>query len=257
MENTIAEKLDALQKLQAIDSQLDEIKTLRGDLPEEIQDLEDEIVGLTTRVEKHQLAIDDKKAEITNRHNNIKESKALIGKYEEQQNNVRNNREYDALTKEIELQNLEIQISEKKIKQFDGDIVQVNESLERATHVVNERQQDLDSKKSELSSLEEESLEQEEKLNKKREKALKSVESRLASAYTKLRDNARNGLAVVNIKRHACGGCFHTVPPQRQADVASKKKIIVCENCGRIFVDVEVVEVVEKPKRRTSRKKTA
>ena len=254
MEKTIAEKLEALEKLQNIDSQLDEITILRGDLPREVQDLEDEIIGLQTRVERHTSAIQDKNEEIAERIAAIKESESLIIKYEEQQNNVRNNREFEALSKEIELQQLEMQISEKKIKQFNADIEQLNQSLANAQNVVEERKKDYETKKIELKTLEAESSEQEEKLLKKREKAIKVVDDRLTTAYEKLRKNAVNGLAVVNIKRNACGGCFHTVPPQRQSDVASKKKIIVCENCGRIFVDLEVVELIEKPKRRTSRK---
>ncbi|MGV3641872.1 MAG: zinc ribbon domain-containing protein [Adhaeribacter sp.] len=239
MESTVANKLGALMRLQTIDSQLDEIRRVRGDLPEEVRDLEDEIAGYEVRVNKFDEEIQGLNDNIAARKQAIKDSESLIRKYEEQQSNVRNNREYDAITKEIELQRLEIQISEKKIKESYYQIEQKNNEIAGTKQKLEERSKDLDSKNGELQVIVSESEEDERKLMEEREEAVKAIEDRLLSAYSRIRTNVRNGLAVVTVKRDACGGCFNTVPPQRQSDIASHKKIIVCEHCGRIFADVE------------------
>src|SRR5688572_318453 len=239
MESTVASKLEALLNLQNIDSQLDEIKQVRGDLPEEVRDLEDEIAGYQVRVQKFDEEIQNLNDTIASRKQAIKDSEGLIRKYEEQQQNVRNNREFDAITKEIELQKLEIQISEKKIRESLYQIDQKGQEIAGTKQRLEERLKDLNSKNGELQVIISESEEDERKLMEERGQAEKAIEDRLIMAYTRIRGNVRNGLAVVTVKRDACGGCFNTVPPQRQADIASHKKIIVCEHCGRIFADVE------------------
>ncbi len=249
MESTVAKKLDALLFLQSIDSELDAIVKVRGALPEEVGDLEDEIAGYQTRIDKHNQEVIALDEEISNNKNAIKEAEKLIKKYEEQQMNVRNNREYDAITKEIELQNLEMQISEKRIKEGYYKIEKKKEEIAKTQEVFQERNKDLDSKKKELDVITSESKEEEQKLRTEREKAAKSIEERLIKSYNKVRANAINGLAVVTVKRGACGGCFNIVPPQRQADIRERKKIIVCEHCGRILADVEDIAVVEDDKK--------
>ena len=256
MENTVAKKLEALEKLQAIDSKIDEIKKVRGALPEEVQDLEDEIAGYQTRIEKQGDEQKELEESISANKAAIKDAEKLIKKYEEQQMNVRNNREYDAITKEIELQQLEIQILEKRIKEAHGKIDEKKEEMEETRTTLSEREKDLKGKKEELENIVKESEEDEQKMDKDRAKSAKNVEERLLKSYEKLRKNMRNGLAVVPVKRGACGGCFNVVPPQKQAEIREKKKIIVCEHCGRILSDVEdVIEEEVKPKRRTTRKK--
>lgn len=241
METTIAQKLEALVKLQTIDSKLEEIKKIRGDLPEEVRDLEDELEGYETRVGKYQSDIQNLNDEITKNKLAIKDAEKNIKKYEDQQKNVRNNREYDAITKEVELQQLEIQISEKRTKEYQHKINQKNDDIANTQRILDDRKKDLKQKKDELETLSSESKDEEAKLLKEREKASKSIEERLLNSYNKIRLNANNGLAVVSVKRDACGGCFNTVPPQRQVDIRDKKKLIVCEHCGRIFADVETV----------------
>ncbi len=257
MENTVAQKLEALLKLQSIDSTLDSLKKVRGALPEEVMDLEDELAGYQTRIDKFNQELEDLNQEIASRKEAIKTSENLIKKYEEQQMNVRNNREYDAITKEMELQALEIQISEKKIKEAGVKIEAKKEEIADAESLMGERTKDLETKKKELEVITSESEDEEKSLIKAREKAGKGIEDRLLLGYNKIRDNALNGLAVVKVMRGACGGCFNVVPPQRQVDIKEKKKIIVCEHCGRILADVEAVVVKEKPKRKTTRRKTA
>ncbi len=256
MESTVAQKLEALLKLQKIDSKLDSLKKVRGALPEEVMDLEDELAGYQTRIDKFNQELEDLNGEITSRKEAIKTSGALIQKYEEQQMNVRNNREYDAITKEMELQALEIQISEKKIKEAGFKIEAKSEEITETKELMDERTKDLETKKNELEVITSESEEEEKSLLKSREKAGKGIEDRLLLGYNKIRNNALNGLAVVEVKRGACGGCFNVVPPQRQVDIKEKKKIIVCEHCGRILADVEEVIEKEKPKRKTTRRKT-
>jgi predicted nucleic acid-binding Zn-ribbon protein len=240
MESTVASKLESLLKLQSIDSQLDEIKRVRGDLPEEVRDLEDEIAGYEVRVNKFDEEIQQLNDQIGARKQAIKDSESLIRKYEEQQQNVRNNREFDAITKEIELQKLEIQISEKKIREAMYQIDQKGQEIAGTKQRLEERLKDLTNKNQELQVIVAESEEDERKLMGDRNEAESHIEPRLLTAYTRIRGNVRNGLAVVTVKRDACGGCFNTVPPQRQADIASQKKIIVCEHCGRILADVEL-----------------
>lgn len=256
MENTVAKKLEALEKLQAIDSKIDEVKKVRGALPEEVQDLEDEIAGYQTRLDKQSEEKKELEDNIDANRAAIKDAEKLIKKYEEQQMNVRNNREYDAITKEIELQQLEIQILEKRIKESYEKIEEKGTETDETKELLSEREKDLAGKKDELASIVEESEADEAKMDKERTKATKNVEERLLKSYEKVRRNMRNGLAVVPVKRGACGGCFNIVPPQKQAEIREKKKIIVCEHCGRILSDVEdVIEEEVKPKRRTTRKK--
>jgi predicted nucleic acid-binding Zn-ribbon protein len=239
MESTVAQKLEAIHNLQLIDSRLDAIIKVRGALPEEVQDLEDEIIGYDTRLSKFRSEIEVFEVEIKRLKENIKDSEKLIKKYQEQQMNVRNNREYDAITKELELQDLEIQVSKKKIAEALARIDQKKADLDELAAILKDRQKDLDLKKDELSTIVAESEAEEAKLRADREKSTKKVEERLIKSYTKIRANAKNGLAVVLVKRGACGGCFNTVPPQRQADIREKKKLIVCEHCGRILAGVE------------------
>jgi uncharacterized protein len=239
MESTVASKLDALLRLQSLDSQLDQILQVRGDLPEEVRDLEDEIAGYQVRVSKFDEEIAELQLTIANRKQGIKDSEKLIKKYEEQQENVRNNREFDAITKEVELQKLEIQINEKKIREANFQIEQKVAEIQDTKNRLEERQKDLNTKNGELQVMVQESEDDERKLNQQKEEAIKQIEDRLIFAYNRIRKNVRNGLAVVAVKRDACGGCFNTVPPQRQSDIASKKKITVCEHCGRILADVE------------------
>ncbi len=257
MEKTVSQKLEALKNLQSIDSQLDEIKKVRGALPEEVADLEDEIAGYETRVEKFNTELSELEGNISDHKTQIKNSEALIKKYEEQQMNVRNNREYDAITKEMELQNLEIQISEKRIKEAYVKIEHKKEEIEKTQGELSERQKDLVTKQSELEVLTKESESDEKKLVGARDKASKDIEERLLISYTKLRTNARNGLAVVPVDRGACGGCFNVVPPQRQADIRDSKKITVCEHCGRILAEVTDEIVTEEKPKRSRRKKEA
>jgi len=247
MENlTIAQKLEALIKLQTIDSKIDEIKIIRGDLPEEVRDLEDELAGYETRLSKYEKDIAALDETIKGYKQGIKDSEKLIKKYEEQQKNVRNNREYDAITKEVELQQLEMQVFEKKIKEALQQGEFKKSDIEKTQASLADRQKDLKNKQGELQVIIEESQDEEAKLVKDREKAIKQIEERLLLSYDKLRSNVANGLAVVSVKRDACGGCFNTVPPQRQAEIRDRKKIIVCEHCGRILANVEMVLVEAK-----------
>lgn len=253
MESTVAQKLEALLNLQKIDSRLDAIFKVRGALPEEVQDLEDEIIGYETRLEKFNHDIASLEEDIKKFKENIKESEKLIKKYQEQQMNVRNNREYDAITKELELQDLEIQVSKKKIGEAQAKIENKNKDVEELKDHLKERQKDLSTKQDELKTIVSESENEESKLKADREKALKKIEDRLTKSYAKIRTNAKNGLAVVMVKRGACGGCFNIVPPQRQADIREKKKLIVCEHCGRIFAGVEDEIEEETTKKKRSR----
>ncbi|TAH25138.1 MAG: hypothetical protein EAZ07_07975 [Cytophagales bacterium] len=245
METTVAQKLEALVKLQTIDSKLDEILKVRGDLPEEVRDLEDELEGYKTRIAKYNSEIEILEQEKTKYKQGAKDAEKNIKKYTEQQSNVRNNREYDAITKEIELQTLEIQIMEKKTREANVKIEGKQKEIESAEQILNQRLADLKNKKVELEQIVDESKEEENKLKKERQIAEKSIDERLLYSYNRIRSNAVNGLAVVPVKRDACGGCFNTVPPQRQGDIREKKKIIVCEHCGRIFCDVESPVVAE------------
>jgi predicted nucleic acid-binding Zn-ribbon protein len=236
-ENTIEEKLNGLYNLQKVDSKIDKIRTIRGELPLEVQDLEDEIEGLTTRLDKLKEENAELEQLVSDRKNLIKEAKAAIKKYTEQQKNVRNNREFDSISKEIEFQELEMELSDKKINEAKANIEHKAEVLTAATEKLDERQKDLDIKKNELKEISAETEKDEEKLMKESVKAKKSIEDRLVVAYERLRNNSRNGLAVVSIERDSCGGCFNKIPPQRQLDIQARKKFIVCEHCGRMLVE--------------------
>lgn len=243
-EYSVEDKLKALYELQTVDSSIDNIKRLRGELPLEVQDLEDEIAGLKTRLENYENEVKELQDTISKKENEIKESELLIDKYKKQQNNVRNNREYEALSKEIEYQTLEIELRKKHIREHNEKIEQINKDLEESRKELEEREEDLKNKKEELDSIIAETQKDEEKLNKRSEEIRQVVEPRLLNAYKRIRDNARNGLAVVTVERDACGGCFNKIPPQRQLDIRSRKKIIVCEYCGRILVDPEMAEEI-------------
>ncbi|WP_372775739.1 zinc ribbon domain-containing protein [Mangrovibacterium sp.] len=239
----ISEKLKALFELQTVASDIDKIKTLRGELPLEVQDLEDDITGLKTRISNFDDDVKTLETSIQNRKSAIKESEALIAKYTEQQNNVRNNREYDSLSKEIEFQKLEIELSEKRIKEFTLEMNTKKETIESSKAQLSDREEDLERKKKELDEITAETKIEEEKLKSKGEKIEGMIETRLLTAFKRIRKNARNGLAVVTVQRDACGGCFNKIPPQRQMDIANRKKIIVCEYCGRILVDKDIMDV--------------
>lgn len=241
---SIEEKLRALHELQSVVSDVDKIKTLRGELPLEVQDLEDEITGLKTRLTNLDIEIKNLDTAVSNKKIAIKDSQALIAKYTEQQNNVRNNREFDSLSKEIEFQTLEIELSEKRIREFSAEMSEKKETVTSSKKALKEREEDLDRKKGELKEITEETKIEEEKLRSKSEKIETFIEARLLTAFKRIRKNARNGLAVVTIQRDACGGCFNKIPPQRQMDIANRKKIIVCEYCGRILVD-EKINILE------------
>lgn len=241
MELTIAQKLDALLKLQSLDSKLDELIKIRGSLPEEVRDLEDDIAGFETRISKFQSEIKALEEEIERNRVARKDAEKLITKYKDQQMNVRNNREYDAISKEIELQSLEIELVDKRANEAQFRMRGKEEEIKSTQAALNERREDLKAKKQELDQITSESQEEEKDLIQERDEQATTIESRLLNSYNKIRSNALNGLAVVMVKRGACGGCFNVVPPQRQADIKDKKKIIVCEHCGRILADVEGV----------------
>lgn len=241
-ESSIEKKLIALYTLQQNDSKIDRIKIVRGELPLEVEDLEDEVAGLETRIDNYIQEIELLDKQIADKQLAIKESHALIKRYEEQQNNVRNNREYDALTKEIEFQNLEIQLAEKRIREFTAQLTMSKEEIENAQHELSDRRNDLEAKRSELTDIVAETELEEKELIHKSELQQRSIEERLLIAYKRIRKNARNGLAVVPVERDACGGCFSYIPPQRQLDIKLHKKIIVCEFCGRILVDKELAD---------------
>lgn len=237
MEQTVEQKLRALYELQTIHSQIDSIRQVRGDLPMEVTDLEDEVAGLETRIQKIKNDLDDLEDSVVTRKNAIKEAQAATKKYETQLNEVKNNREYDAINKEIEIQGLDIQVSEKKIKEIGFDISSKSEIYERALADLDGRKKDLQLKKDELDTLTLETKKEEDELIAKANHAEQFIDERLLTAYKRLRNNSKNGLAVVTIQRDSCSGCFNQIPPQRQMDIRQHKKVIVCEHCGRILVD--------------------
>jgi len=243
MESTIAQKLEDLITLQSIDSQIDQLTQIRGDLPDEVRDLEDEIEGYETRIAKFTAEVDGFNADVDNQRLSIKDAEKNIKKYEEQQMNVRNSREYEAISKEIEAQQLDIQIFEKKIGELQLRVLRKKDDIEGIQGTLEERKKDLETKKEELSHIVAESQEEEAGLVAKRDVAYNRIEERLQFSYNRLRKNSRNGLAVVAVKRSACGGCFNQVPPQRQAEIRERKKLIVCEHCGRILASVESGEL--------------
>ena len=233
---SMQEKILALYELQKIDSKIDEINKVKGELPLEVQDLEDEMAGMTTRIEHVNAEIEELNSLIKQRKREVDQAKIMIGNYKEQQNNVRNNREFDAITKEIEYQELEIELAEKRLKEYAAGIKAKKLQLEEAENLSKERAADLAAKKAELESIEVETAPQVAEYEAQRERVLAKIDERLLAAYERIRCNVRNGLAVVTVKRDACGGCFNRIPPQRQVDIRQGKKIIVCEYCGRILV---------------------
>ena len=260
---SVEEKLKTLYQLQTTLSSIDEKRAMRGELPLEVQDLEDEIAGLDTRIEKIQNEIKDYQSAITMKKGEINEAQSYVDRYQKQLDEVKNNREYDTLTKEIEFQSLEIQLCEKKIKEALIRIDERNHDLEQAAALKEDRLVALADKKSELDEIMQETREEEEKLKAKAKEYETKIEDRLLTSFKRIRKNARNGLGIVYVQRDACGGCFNKIPPQRQLDIKMHKKIIVCEYCGRIMIDPELAGVKidaatgeEKPKRKRAIRKT-
>ena len=233
---TMQERIKALYELQKIDTKIDEINKIKGDLPIEVLDLEDEIAGLQTRIDNVQSDIDELAANIRHDKEEIERHKAEAAKYAEQQNSVRNNREYDSLSKEIEYCELQIQLSEKHIKEFTGKMKDKKSIIEETEAVKAERMVDLAAKREELEGIDAETAKDIEMLKEQEAEARQKIDERLLTAYSRIRTNVRNGLAVVPVKRDACGGCFNRIPPQRQSEIRLGKKIIICEYCGRILV---------------------
>ena len=242
VEISIEQKLEALYTLQQVDSKIDKIRAYRGELPLEIQDLEDEVAGLETRIGNLEEETKKLSTDVANFKIRIKEAEAMIKKYEEQQNNVRNNREYESIAKEIEYQQLDITLCEKKIREANAKSEEVAVKIEAAKKRLEERNVDLTEKKDELQSIIEDTQKEEEALLQRSAECEGLIEDRLLVAYKRIRKNARNGLAVVGINRDACGGCFNKIPPQHQLDICTHKKIIVCEYCGRILVDKAIID---------------
>ena len=260
---SVEEKLKTLYQLQTTLSSIDEKRAMRGELPLEVQDLEDEIAGLDTRIEKIQNEIKDYQSAITMKKGEINEAQSYVDRYQKQLDEVKNNREYDTLTKEIEFQSLEIQLCEKKIKEALIRIDERNRDMEQAVALKEDRLVALADKKSELDEIMQETREEEEKLKAKAKEYETKIEDRLLTSFKRIRKNARNGLGIVYVQRDACGGCFNKIPPQRQLDIKMHKKIIVCEYCGRIMIDPELAGVKidaatgeEKPKRKRAIRKT-
>jgi len=241
MEQSVEQKLKALWALQSIHTKIDKIHQVRGELPIEVADLEDEIAGLNTRIEKIRTDLDDLEDSIVNRRNMIKDAQAAIKKYEGQLNEVKNNREYDAISKEIEIQGLEIQVCEKRIREAEFDIKNKTELYESTQQSQEYSKGELDVKKQELETITGETQKEEDALLDKAAKAEKNIEDRLLKVYNKLRGTFRNGLSVVSIERDSCSGCYNKIPPQLQSEIRQRKKIIICEHCGRIIVDEGIV----------------
>lgn len=254
-ELTVEQKLKALFQLQTMLSKIDEIKTLRGELPLEVQDLEDEIAGLSTRIDRIKAEVSELKASIAGKKVEIETAKASVLKYKEQQENVRNNREYDFLSKEIEFQTLEIELCEKRIKEFSEQETAKSQEAAESTAALEERQKDLEVKKGELDEIISETKQEEERLRDKAKELETKIEPRLLQSFKRIRKNSRNGLGIVYVQRDACGGCFNKIPPQRQLDIRSRKKIIVCEYCGRIMIDPELAGVTPEPKVEVAKEK--
>ncbi|MBO4806862.1 MAG: HalX domain-containing protein [Paludibacteraceae bacterium] len=241
-EISVEDKLRALYDLQLVASEIDKIKTLRGELPLEVQDLEDEIAGLNTRIAKYESEIKDAEVAVSTKKKEIENSKSLIEKYKAQLDNVRNNREFENLEKEIEFQGLEIELSEKRIRENNATIKEKQEELEKVNTLISDKTADLNQKKAELDEIVSETKQEEEKLRERAKTIEANIDQRLLSAFKRIRKNARNGLAVVYVQRDACGGCFNQIPPQRQMDIRLRKKVIVCEYCGRILIDPELAD---------------
>ncbi len=260
---TVEEKLKTLYQLQTTLSAIDEKKALRGELPLEVKDLEDELEGLNTRVEKIQKEIDDFQYAVNQKKGEISEAERSVARYKTQLDDVKNNREYDTLTKEIEFQTLEIELCNKKIKEAAVKIEERGADMEKTRQLIADREDDLEHKKGELEDIMQETREEEEQLKEKAKELEVKIEPRLLTSFKRIRKNARNGLGIVYVQRDACGGCFNKIPPQRQLDIKMHKKIIVCEYCGRIMVDPELAgvkvasqAVEEKPKRKRAIRKT-
>ena len=259
---SVEEKLKTLYQLQTTLSAIDEKRALRGELPLEVQDLEDEVAGLNTRIEKIQNEIEDFQQAVAQKKAEISEAQASVERYKEQLNDVKNNREYDTLTKEIEFQSLEIELCNKKIREAGTKIEERKHDLKHAEELIDDRKQALEEKKNELHEIIDETRAEEEILKEKAKELEVKIEPRLLTSFKRIRKNARNGLGIVYVQRDACGGCFNKIPPQRQLDIKMHKKIIVCEYCGRIMIDPELagvktaVATEEKPKRKRAIRKT-
>ena len=252
---SVEEKLKTLFQLQTALSAIDEKKALRGELPLEVEDLEAEIEGLTTRIERIKSEIGEFERAISQKRGEIIESQTSVERYKQQLNDVRNNREFDTLSKEIEFQTLEIELCNKKIAEAQRRIEEKNVELDGAAAVLDEKQADLDAKKSELDNIMDETRQEEELLREKAHDLEAKIEPRLLTSFKRIRKNARNGLGIVYVQRDACGGCFNKIPPQRQLDIKMHKKIIVCEYCGRILIDPELAGVkMDKPGTTTEKK---
>ena len=233
---SMQEKILALYELQKIDSKIDEINKVKGELPLEVQDLEDEVAGMKTRIDHINAEIEELNNLTKQRKREVDQARIMIGNYKEQQNNVRNNREFDAISKEIEYQELEIELAEKRLKEYAAGIKAKKLQLEEAEAAVQDREADYNAKKAELDGIEAETAPLVAEYAEQAARAREKIDERLLSAYERIRRNVRNGLAVVTVKRDACGGCFNRIPPQRQVDIRQGKKIIICEYCGRILV---------------------
>lgn len=264
IELSVEEKLKTLYQLQTSLSEIDEKRALRGELPLEVQDLEDEIAGLTLRIDKIQQEIREFQTAVTQKRVEMDQAQKSIERYQKQLDEVKNNREYDTLTKEIEYQSLEIELCEKKIKEALIKIEEKTHALEEGRENIKERQEDLKHKRSELNEIVQETREEEEKLRERIAELETKIESRLLSSFKRIRKNARNGLGIVYVQRDACGGCFNKIPPQRQLDIKMHKKVIVCEYCGRIMIDPDLAGVKtvdatleDKPKRKRAIRKKA
>lgn len=256
---SIEEKLQGLWNLQTIDKRLDELQSIRGELPMEVADLEDEIAGLQTRLENFEQEIQDFNLAITGNKEKISQAQQLSKRYNEQLDKVKNNREYDALNKEIEIQGLEVLAAEKKIGELQNSIQLKKELIDEVKQKLEGRNIDLENKKKELEDITSETEKEEGKIGKERDKALKAADVKLLKAYERIRKNVFNGLAVAPVLRGSCGGCFAKIPPQLQSDIRQRKKIVICEHCGRINVDADMAGIVEeipeeKPKSRRRRK---
>ncbi len=260
---SVEEKLKTLYQLQTTLSAIDEKKALRGELPLEVQDLEDEIEGLTTRIEKIQNDIQEFKDAVAQKKVEIEQAQTSVDRYKVQLDDVKNNREYDTLNKEIEFQSLEIELCNKKIREALIKIDEKSLDLTQNQELMADRQGDLEEKKNELDEIMQETKEEEEKMKAKAKELELKIEPRLLGSFKRIRKNARNGLGIVYVQRDACGGCFNKIPPQRQLDIKIHKKIIVCEYCGRIMIDPELagvkmdkIAVEDKPKRKRAIRKT-
>ena len=242
---SVEEKLKALYDLQCVDSEIDQLRVVRGELPVEIQDLEDEIAKLETRLEKFEEEKSILKADQKAKKVAIKNSEELIVRYKKQLENIKNNREFTSLTKELEFQELEIQLSDKRTNEIKAKVLMKDEVIASTTEDLNENKEDLEGKKSELAEITAETEKEEKALMKKSKSSQKKIDDRLLSSYERIRTNVRNGLALVSVDRDACGGCFNKIPPQRQLDIKLHKKIIVCEHCGRILVDSNILSEQE------------